>query len=318
VIDVLSYVFNKIWNKKWMAISLIIGNVLLVGMVIGNTVYSNAVLNRVLVKDLNKSMNDTGIYPLQAEMNIRMDNTRSDATVARKVKELEKLTTDLPKEMQLDKKEIISNYYITSNYLFEATDKEKGNQVLDLSFLSDLDKHATYLSGKQYSSELEDGAIEVVVSRKTMMEKDLMIGKELYLADVRDSNGNPYKIRVVGVCDNSKEKDAYWVKSPDSYSKQFFMDEKLFRSLFVNYDAPKYQWNSTFNVLVDYSGIKSAQVSHILKTLDTFNNQIMKIDCYTYKEYFGDLLKEFQKKQVKLDNILFLLEVPIFILLFTI
>jgi putative ABC transport system permease protein len=315
VIDVLSYVFHKIWNKKWMAISLIIGNVLLVGMVIGNAVYSNAVLNRVLVKDLNQYMKDTGTYPLQTEISIRMDKTRSDVTVAKKVKELENLTADLPREMQLNKKEIILNYYIRTNYLFGPKEKEKGDLVLDLSFQSDIDKHVSLLSGKLYSKELVDGTIEVMVSRKTMMEQDLMLGTELYLADVRDQNGDPYKIRVVGVFENSNDSDAYWVKSPDTFSKQFFMDENLFRSLFVNYEAPQYQWNSTYNVLIDYSNIKSGQVKHILSTLDSLNNRIKKIDCYMYKEYFGDLLKEFQKKQTKLNNILFLLEVPIFILL---
>lgn len=311
----LSYVLHKIWNKKWMAISLIIGNVLLVGMVIGNTVYSNAVLNRVLVRDLNEYMKNSNVYPLQAEINIRMDKTRSNATVAKKVKELEQLTADLPGEMQLTKKELISNYYIRSNYLFKPTDNETGDLVLDLSFLSDLNKHTSFLSGRLYSSELVNGVIEVIVSRKTMMEQDLMLEKELYLADICDKDGKPYKIRIVGVFENSKDNDAYWVKSPDTFSKQFFMDEKLFRALFVNYEDPGYQWNSSYNVLIDYNGIKSRQVGNILNTLDTLNSKIKKIDCYLYKEYFGDLLKSFQIKQNKLENILFLLEVPIFILL---
>lgn len=311
----LNYVFCKIWNKKWMAISLIIGNILLIGMVIGSTVYSNAVLNRVLVKDLNNYMNDTGIYPLQTEVSIRMDNTRSYASVARKVKELEKLTANLPAEMKLNKKEIISSYYIRSNYLIEPTDKEDGAFVLDLSFLSDLGNHVKFLSGNMYSSEIVDGVVEVVVSRKTMMEQDLMIGKELYLADVLDKNDEPYKIRVVGVFQNSEENDAYWVKSPDSLSKQFYMDENFFKTLFVNYDAPRYQWNSSWNVLLSYDNIKSEQVDNMRTTLNNFSNKIEKIDCYLYKENFGDLLKNFQKKQVKLENILFLLEVPIFILL---
>lgn len=311
----LSYVIHKIWNKKWMAISLIIGNILLIGMVVGSLVYSNAVLNRLLVKDLNISMNNTGIYPLQTMIEIRMDNTRSNASVARKVKQLEELTANLPKQMQLSTKELITDYYIRSNYLFKPGDKKSGKYILDLSFMSDLNKHSTMLSGKMYSSELVDGAIEVIVSRKTMMDQDLMVGEELHLPDVSDKDGNPYKIRVVGVFQNLVENDAYWVTSPDSFSQQFFMDEKLFRSLFINYDNPQYKWNSKWNVLIDYSEIKAVQVDHILKTLDNLDESIKKIDCYYYKEYFSTVLKDFQLKQVKLENILFLLEIPIFILL---
>jgi putative ABC transport system permease protein len=311
----LSYVLHKIWNKKWMAFSLLIGNILLIGMVVGNLVYSNAVLNRLLVKDLNISMNNTGTYPLQTMIEIRMDNTRSNASVARKVKQLEELTANLPQEMQLSKKELISNYFIRTNYLFQPGDKKSGKYLLDLSFLSDLDQHSTMLSGRMYNNELVDGAIEVIVSRKTMMDQDLMVGEELYLADVRDKEGNPYKIRVMGVFQNSSENDAYWVTSPDTMSQQFFMDEQLFRSLFINYEDPQYKWGSRWNVLLDYSDIKSVQVDPILTTLDNLNATIKKIDCYYYKEYFSTILKEFQVKQIKLENILFLLEIPIFILL---
>ncbi|HWT27067.1 MAG TPA: FtsX-like permease family protein [Mobilitalea sp.] len=311
----LSYVIHKIWNRKWMAISLIIGNILLIGMIVGNTVYSNAVLNRVLVKDLNNYMKDTGVYPLQTEIEIRMDNTRSNATVARKVKELEDLTANLPASMQLNNKLTISNYFITTNYLASPGDKEDSRYVLDLAFLSDLDKHSTILSGKMYSDKLVDGAIEVVVSRRTMVEKDLTIGEELYLADAKDKDGNPHKIKVVGVFQNSDEQDAYWVDSPDTFSRQFFMDENLFKSLFVDYNNPSYKWSSKWNVLLNYDNLKTGQVTYILKTLDGLNDRIKKIDCYSYKEYFSEILKDFQIKQTKLENILFLLEIPIFILL---
>ena len=100
----LVYVIRKIWNKKWIAISLIIGNVLLIGMIVGNIVYSNAVLNRVLVRDLNNYMTETGIYPLQNRIEIRMDRIRSDRSVARKVKQLEQIVANLPQSMELDER----------------------------------------------------------------------------------------------------------------------------------------------------------------------------------------------------------------------
>lgn len=311
----LSYVIHKIWNKKWMAISLLIGNILLIGMVLGNIVYSNAVLNRLLVKDLNNSMKDTGVYPMQTLVEIRMDNTRSNASVAKKVKQLENLTSGLAAGMHLTNKELISSYYIRTNYLNTPDEKESSNYVLDLAFMSDLDKHSSMISGKMYSSEMVDGAIEVVVGRKVMMEKNLMIGQELYLADVRDENGNPYKIRIAGVFQNSSDNDAYWVSSPDTFSRQFFMDEGLFRKMFVDYEEPRYEWNSKWNVLIDYSDIKADNVDTILSEIEDFSTTIKKIDCYKYKEYFSTILQDFKIKQVKLENVLFLLEIPIFILL---
>ena len=54
------------------------------------------------------------------------------------------------------------------------------------------------MSGNMYSNQLVDGAIEVIVNRSAMIQHDLMIGKELYLADVLNEDGDPYKIRIVG------------------------------------------------------------------------------------------------------------------------
>lgn len=298
-----------------MAISLLIGNILLIGMIIGNIVYSNAVLNRLLVKDLNNSMKATGVYPLQTLVEIRMDNTRSNASVAKKVKQLEDLTSGLAGKMNLKNKELISSYFIRTNYLRTIDEKESSDYVLDIAFMTDLDKHSAMISGKMYSTEMVDGAIEVVVGRKVMMEKELMIGQELYLADVRDKDGNPYKIRIAGVFQNSSDNDAYWVNSPDTYARQFFMDEGLFRSMFIDYENPEYKFNSKWNVLIDYADIKSVQVDNMLSELENFSLSIREIDCYNYREYFSTILTDFKVKQSKLENVLFLLEIPIFILL---
>lgn len=311
----LSYVLHKIWNKKWMAISLLIGNILLIGMVVGNIVYSNAVLNRLLVKDLNNSMKATGVYPMQTFVEIRMDNTRSNASVAAKVKQLEDLTSSLAGKMHLKNKYLISSYYIRTNYLNTPDEKESADFVLDLAFMTDLENHSSMISGRMYGKEMVDGAIEVVVGRKVMMEKKLMVGQELYLADIRDENGNPYKIRITGVFQNSSDNDAYWVNSPDTFSRQFFMDEALFRKLFVNYENPQYKWHSKWNVLIDYSEMKTEQVDLALSELEKFSLAVEKIDVYNYKEYFSNILKDFKVKQAKLENVLFLLEIPIFILL---
>lgn len=311
----LSYVLHKIWNKKWMAISLLIGNILLIGMVVGNIIYTNAVLNRLLVKDLNNSMKATGVYPMQTLVEIRMDNTRSNASVAKKVKQLEDLTSNLAGRMHLTNKELISSYYIRTNYLNTPDERESSEFVLDLAFMTDLDKHSSMISGRMYGNEMVDDAIEVVVGRKVMMEKKLMVGQELYIADVRDKDGNPYKIRITGVFQNSSDNDAYWISSPDTYNRQVFMDEALFRSMFIDYEDPQYKWNSKWNVLIDYNNIRSEQVENILNVLDDFSLSVEKIDTYNYKEYFSSILENFKIKQVKLENVLFLLEIPIFILL---
>lgn len=311
----LRYVIQKIWNRKWMAVSLIIGNTLLIGMALGNAVYLNSVLNRILVKDFDNSMSETKVYPLQMEISARMDSIRTAPIIAPKIRQTEALIAGLPNQIHLDVQEQISDYYINCSSAV-STASGTGTEVkrFQLGFLSDLDKHSTIVAGRMYQEQQGDGRIEVIASRQTMMEQKLTLGEELVLADLKDKDGNPFIIKVTGVFENSEEKDIYWVESPDEFTQRFFMEEQLFRNLFVDYENPRYIWNSSWNLLFNKKQMKADKAEHVLQTLREFSNDVEAMNL-NIKEYFGEILSEFQGKQAKLENMVFLLEIPIFILL---
>ena len=50
----LEFVKRKLLNKKWMAVSLLIGNILLVAIASSGPMYSQAALQRMLNRDLNQ------------------------------------------------------------------------------------------------------------------------------------------------------------------------------------------------------------------------------------------------------------------------
>lgn len=298
-----------------MAVSLILGNTLLIGMALGNAVYLNAVLNRVLAKDLSNFMSETKVYPLQMEMSVRMDSIRTAPVIAPKIRQMEALIDELPKRIHLDTQERITDYYINcSSAVSAASGRGKEVKRLQLGFLSDLEKHCTVVAGRMYQNPQKDGVIEVIVSRQTMMEQNLTLGEELVLNDLKDKDGNPFAIKVTGVFENSEEDDIYWVKSPDEFTQRFFMEEQLFKTLFVDYENPRYIWNSSWNLLFSNKQMKADKTGHVLQTLRDFNNDIGTMNLNS-KEYFGNILNEFQEKQEKLESIVFLLEIPIFILL---
>ena len=61
----LEFVKRKLLNKKWMAVSLLIGNILLVAIASSGPMYSQAALQRMLNRDLNQYIVEEDAYPGQ-------------------------------------------------------------------------------------------------------------------------------------------------------------------------------------------------------------------------------------------------------------
>jgi hypothetical protein len=67
----IGFVFQKMWSKKWMIISLLLGNLLMVAIAAAGPMYSEAALQRTLTRNLSnyytETSNDPGTVILQAE-----------------------------------------------------------------------------------------------------------------------------------------------------------------------------------------------------------------------------------------------------------
>ena len=59
----LKFIIQKLLNKKWMALSLFLGNVLLIAIACANPMYSQAILQRTLTQDMNKYLIEYNRYP---------------------------------------------------------------------------------------------------------------------------------------------------------------------------------------------------------------------------------------------------------------
>ena len=52
-------VFQKLWSKKWMIVSLLLGNLLMVSIASAGPLYSNAALQRALTRNLSTYYTET-------------------------------------------------------------------------------------------------------------------------------------------------------------------------------------------------------------------------------------------------------------------
>ena len=59
----LKFIIQKLLNKKWMALSLFLGNVLLIAIACANPMYSQAVLQRALVREMRDYLISSNQHP---------------------------------------------------------------------------------------------------------------------------------------------------------------------------------------------------------------------------------------------------------------
>lgn len=311
----LKVVLRKMLNNKWMVLSLLIGNILLIAMVSSIPIYSNAILQRMLIKDLEQYQVDNDKYA--AGISFKYDPTY----VKEEYRKSEYLRLDsfiqkevLPKfmlDLAVNKKTV---YYENIKAKPEIAREDKPvDRSFRLAAMTGMTEHITLVKGKVFSNEYNDGVVEVIVSEKLMESMDILLNETLVVNSFKANNNESFKVKIVGIFKNS-DSSLYWDKNPSEFTKEFFMDQTLFDTLFVNTDNPK-GLNSTWFSAVDYSSIKVKDIQRLLTVCDAFESYFKKNSTAQMHIEFFELLKLYSKRALKLNTTLWVLQVPIFIVL---
>lgn len=310
----LSFVFRKILNKKWMAVSLLIGNLLMVSIAAASPMYSQAVLQRALIQDLNSYLTETNRYP--GTIYARGQASPVLGVGSRNIQQMEQTFFDIDEQLQLPSLAKVTCYSLdgVSATAQEQVDGEKNTLSLDLACYTDLAGHIRMMHGEMYSPQLVDGAIEVIVSEKTFVEQNLVLGKELVLERVKDENGTPYRIRITGIFENKDAQDPYWLNSPAGWGSKVLMDEGLFRELFTGTENPR-SYTAAWHTVLDYTRMRADRAEPMLQTVTAYQETLKSIGGKGIKIYFLETLQGYVTEAQKLNTTILVLQVPIFVLL---
>ena len=182
----LSFVFRKILNKKWMAISLLIGNLLLIAIAAASPMYSQAVLQRALMKGMGNYLTETNQYPgtiivkSQFSPYLNVDDSAIEA--------LGEYVFDFDEDMNTPSLEEVTRMSVTDARA-KPVIQVQGTKMesLELVSYSDMEEHIEVIHGDLYSNEVTDHTIDVMVSENTLVRQNLSIGQELILELVRET-----------------------------------------------------------------------------------------------------------------------------------
>lgn len=308
----LKFVLRKMFSKKWMVLALLLGNILLISIAAGNPMYTQAVLQRTLTKNLESYLTENNAYP--GLVTLRFFSPTNNPETVRQYNEQ---INGMPESFEVE--DLYTIRYLATSATQGDLDfprDDVGKLSICVSTLSDMENHIELVAGESFSAEPdEDGIYSAIISERGLIEKKLLLGDVITLPKLTDAEGNPLKIRVSGVFKYTDPEDVYWVYSPTYYQKDLFIASELFDSFFLEGNEIPAAVNAVWHVLLDYTQMRGENAEHILATAESYRDLFASTNLKYHADNFSDILESYIQTSKKVTVMLWVLQVPIFILL---
>ena len=252
---------QKLWQKKWMNLSLLLGCILLIATTVSFPLYQKAAYDRMLQDEFVKFMAEEANWPMIIHMTANCQKDKKDT-----IGKMEKFAYGMYEEMGIEEYETICFYSIFRAVVDSEIKRDDAEDMtLSLSAMTDLEDHAQLVTGEFYSESGvdENGAIEVVVPESTLTTKGLIVGESLTYDKMKTADGDPITIKVIGVFTGSRTDDFYFQERPDQMFDVCMMNPDLFKEMFTGENAQNYNISVDFYDLFDYRQVSASQIEHI-------------------------------------------------------
>lgn len=314
----LRFVFQKIWNKKWLFLSLLLGNLLLVAIVSSGPMYSQASLQRALMHDLSDQLlqtnKDPGTVVVSGQYISRVyDRPAAFDKLVQARQSFDQMLTDLQIPVLLRFTQYTQNGVQAMHPVSSGDSDEKVS--INLTGISDLDAHISVTNGRMFRPGLDDHVIEVIVSEKTFINCRMVLGEEMELVKLKSDANRPYKIRIVGVFENSLDRDPYWLSEPTMWERVCLMDYDLFREVFADPERMDQDFYVDYCAVLDYTKIDSQNTKYYLDVFESYDRIFEDQEIVRFTAYCRNALQRFLPEFQKLNTTICVLLVPIVVLL---
>ena len=313
----LQFVLRKMLNKKWLMAALLVGNILLVAIAAGNPMYTEAALQRMLTGTLSSYVTQNGRYATTAYLLSSVPaNSREGSSAIEYYQQERDMVYAMPERLGLRQEWIVENTFMEAVEIKPTLPRSNfSSKEVRLGCLAGLPEHAKIVSGRMYSDVVEDGIIEVVVSQKALIKLNLLLNEVLELPKVTDENGEPWKIRVVGIYDAADAEDHYWYKSPSTYESQLMMSEQIYRDLFGSMVRLPCKSMGLWFVVMDYHDVTVDNAEFLYQEAQKDAALHKERNNVSYNEYYSGILEQYLVDAARVRVTLRILQIPIYALL---
>lgn len=306
---------QKMWHKKWMNISLLLGCTLLIATVVCFPIYREAAYDRMLNDAFESYIADNGKLPTKITGNVSVRKERGGETL-KKMDDFPGYFYDL---FSMDEVDTFTYVNIQATGMSSETKRTDAQEIsVKLSAVDRLSEKTRVLVGDMYSETgyTDDGAIECVVSQNCLVNCGLLVDEYFTFDSLVYSDGKPVRVYIKGVIDASDDAGYFWVSKPDSYTDSLFCNPAVFRDRFTGENAYKYTLSETVSVMFDCLSIKARDVDKLLKNTDYLYNESSYKSVIKEAPYMN-ILDEYSIRVARISATLVILQVPVLAMLVT-
>lgn len=304
---------QKTRHKIWMILCLLLGSTLLIATAASFPLYRRAAFDRMLVDEFRNSLATEGQWPAQNEMTIISKKDKEGKSIAR----MEGLMSDIYNQLGVTQRNTVYYYSLAKTEAQSLMGREDGGDTaLRLGYLSDLEEHITLCGGTAFSESgvTEEGSYEVLISQECMVENNLLLGESYQLPSLKDAQGEPIQITIMGIFDRGGEDAFYWQVSPEQLSNVCLMKENLFRENFLGEHAARYTLTCSYFAQFAYEDLQASQVEELIQQTQYLTQESAYRSTMSRPPY-QDILESFLTKKTRIAATLFLLQIPVLVLL---
>ena len=301
---------QKMWHKKWMSLSLLIGCILLISTAISFPLYEKAAYDRMLQDEFNMIISRDGDWPTLMTM-----STYSQKDESGKIGQVEELAYSMYDNLGVTENQTVFYYVLQRATMISDMNREDAESLgVSLAGLTDIEKHINVVNGECFSEDgrSEDGCIEVIISEDCLISQGLLLGETLTMKNLTDGEGNPIRIRVNGVFRKAEEADFFWQDSGQLANKAY-MNMDLFREMFTTEYASKYALNCQYYVFMNYQDILYDEVEDLVNKTKYYCEQSEFKSVIDAPDYM-DTLDGYLRKINRISATLMILQVPVLIM----
>lgn len=305
------FISRKIISKKWLFLALLIGNILLVGITASNPMYMRAINQRTLMDAMEESLEKKNAYPALISVSYSCK-----AKALEPLFQQELIVQGLPEQYGVSALMQTTCYQVMQQVNEPVIERDRAsNTLINLSAYEGLENHVRLLAGRMPQTTLrEDGVIEVLVHQNTLLQLNLLLNEQRILVNLKDGQGNPCVVQVVGIFDVADQEDVFWVRRPSLYTSDVFMDFGLFRELFMQPGLSP-AITATWQTLLDYEQMQSRQADEMYQTTQELKTLVKNTRDMRVTVNFETLLSDHILVSRRVQISVLVLQIPVYVLL---
>lgn len=309
----LTLILQKIVHKKWMVLCLLIGNILLLAVAVSYPMYRTSSFQRMLTDEFEAYMEETGDWPASVSVSLYRNKGKDGVSYATLMDYISYVNGEfgvpIAREIQFLNTSIVNAYPVVER-------AERITRQVRISAMSGIEEHVTLFAGRFPESGLINGEyLEVMVGEAVADSMNMLVDEVYELEETYFLNGEPLRVKVVGMYYATDAGDSYWIESPSNLNRDMFVTMDTFQEFFTGEEAEMaYGLKKNIYEMWDYEQIKPSQISGILSTTERLMNEGEHGTILGDNVYEG-IIENYSAKAKRVEASLLILQVPVLALL---